>query len=607
MEKIGISTTELGWSLNETQYIFNKYASSAEKATYNNMLWDSDTNVAKGAEAYREKIASQYYDEAKKDWDKKVEEEKQKPAIENEKAAEEANNTIDSQGNTPANIQQTEYDKLSDEEKAKWVVVTETAVDPELTAQMSSVGDAQDVINKMQPIQPVYKMLPQPLPGEQLKTLIDTLDKLFKSISPIVALMNVPIIKQLVAPLVKLLNLLFSVIGMMLLILMMVAKGQKLFTDDLCDAVDQVDWDGLDKAAEKYKEKISQTVDNAKQSVSDGIDKGKEAVSNGTQEAKDVIISEESDSDVKRKSYNMVDKAKEKLDSSSKAAIGEAKKELEALKQTVLMANAAAKGVKMYKENVAIFYSSKEQAKKAASVLKVAGVDMSPLFVPSKEQQKAMDKIFPDPTKQVSKVNAAIKKINKPKTKKYTRIEEKKAGIEQDKMCTSIPPQKVSWKEKLTQNYCVGDLCYSNTAKTAKIDNTPPQYIVDNMKLLSEKVIEPIRAHFGSVLITSCYRSPELNEYLAKQANSHPAKSSQHLTGEAVDMVFPKVKAYDAALWIRDNLKDSNGKPLYDQLILEKNSSGSVWVHCSYSKQGCRGKLLTLNKRPPYIPGLKNV
>ena len=75
------------------------------------------------------------------------------------------------------------------------------------------------------------------------------------------------------------------------------------------------------------------------------------------------------------------------------------------------------------------------------------------------------------------------------------------------------------------------------------------------------------------------------------------ADDSQHKSGEAVDMAFTNVKPYDVACWIRDNLK-------FDQLILERDSKGSVWVHCSYIKGKNRGDVYTYKGKKPYIEGL---
>ena len=473
MEKIGITREDLDtiWAQNETDWIFKKYATSTEKATYNNMLWNNDTKIALSAETYREKIAATYYEQAKKDYEEAQLKKKEEPIKNNETAALQENKATDSGKNTTKTISQEEYNKLTDTEKTNWVVVTETEVDTDLTNQLSSVGDAEGVISKLQPLQPLYKMIPQPLPGEQLSSLLDTLETFFKLLDPIEALAKMPPPSStIINPLVNFINKLFQVIGMLLMLNMMVAKGQKVFTDDLCNAVDQIDWEGLNEAVEKYKKKMSDTADSAKQKT------------------EEVMNSESSESDVKRKMYDLAEQQKDKLSDESKKIIAETKKEIQSLQDTVMMADTASKAVKLYKENVAITFSSEEQIKKAIKVMSKVGVDFSPLLAPSKEAQEAIDKMFPDPTKQVNKINSLVKKMNKPQEKKYARIEEQNTVVEEAKMCTVEPPPLVGLKNKLSTNYCVGDLCYSDTAKVCKIDNTPPQYVADNLKLVSEIV-----------------------------------------------------------------------------------------------------------------------
>jgi hypothetical protein len=110
--------------------------------------------------------------------------------------------------------------------------------------------------------------------------------------------------------------------------------------------------------------------------------------------------------------------------------------------------------------------------------------------------------------------------------------------------------------------------------------------IIEKLKVLAENVLEPIYKNFGSVIINSGYRGPELN--LAVGGSS----TSQHCLGEAVDIEVPGINNYDLAVWIKNNIK-------YDQLILEfannlKNDPNSGWVHVSYSNKN-RRQLLTIN------------
>lgn len=579
MEKIGISISDLGWSLNETQWIFSNYASSSEKATYDKMLFSKDITIAKSAETYRENIALKYYDQAKKDYQEKLEKRKEEEKKNQEKQVEEQNKAQDSEQQSFKVITQEDYDKLPEEEKPQWVLITETSSYKKFVNKLSCMGDASDIINKIQPLQPIYKMIPASPPGEQLSKTFDSLEKMFKTLDPIKAVESAPFVGILVKPLVDFINALFKVIGMAFMLILMIEKGQKFFSDDLCNAVDQIDWDGLADAVKKYNEKMSNANKNNQVTI-------------------DAEIVDGTNADVKRKMYNTAEADKNKIPNDSKKTIEEADKELDKLQNTIQTANTAAKGVKTYKETVAIQYSSEAQIEKAIEVMEKIGIDFSPLLHPDENEEKKMDEMFPDPMKQVKKINSLVKKLNKPEKKRYAKIEEKNVVKEEIKLRSPEPPPSADLKEKVSTNYCVGDLCYSWRAKSAKIDNTPPKYVVENLRLVSENILEKVRVKFPDVQINCGYRCEELNEYL-KTLKMGAADTSQHRTGEAIDMSFTRSKPYDVAAWIRDNLK-------FDQLILEYNTSGDVWVHCSYSKNVNHGTVMTYKGKKPYIPGLQH-
>lgn len=138
----------------------------------------------------------------------------------------------------------------------------------------------------------------------------------------------------------------------------------------------------------------------------------------------------------------------------------------------------------------------------------------------------------------------------------------------------------------LTQNFTLPQLCYSETASVNNINNTPSNEQTNNLKYVAENILEPIKAHFGQVNINSGYRGSSLNSMVGG------ASSSQHLSGQAVDIEVPGVSNWELANWIKDNLD-------YDQLILEnctnlKNDPNSGWVHVSFNKNGNRYQKLTI-------------
>jgi zinc D-Ala-D-Ala carboxypeptidase len=110
--------------------------------------------------------------------------------------------------------------------------------------------------------------------------------------------------------------------------------------------------------------------------------------------------------------------------------------------------------------------------------------------------------------------------------------------------------------------------------------------------MLCENILQPIRDEFGSFIVSSGFRSPELCLAIGSTINS------QHAKGQAADFEVAGVDNYELARWIEANLP-------FDQLILECYTGGnSGWVHCSYVENG-RGETLTYNKHNGYVHGLK--
>ena len=63
--------------------------------------------------------------------------------------------------------------------------------------------------------------------------------------------------------------------------------------------------------------------------------------------------------------------------------------------------------------------------------------------------------------------------------------------------------------ERLTKNFTLEEFERSDTAKRLGIDNHVPQFAVERLRTLCEKVLQPVRDHFGvPIIITSGYRCP---------------------------------------------------------------------------------------------------
>jgi len=64
----------------------------------------------------------------------------------------------------------------------------------------------------------------------------------------------------------------------------------------------------------------------------------------------------------------------------------------------------------------------------------------------------------------------------------------------------------------LSANFSLKELTKSDTATRLGIDNAPDEEAIDNLKTLCDKVLQPVRDHFGkTVTVNSVYCSPESN------------------------------------------------------------------------------------------------
>lgn len=114
---------------------------------------------------------------------------------------------------------------------------------------------------------------------------------------------------------------------------------------------------------------------------------------------------------------------------------------------------------------------------------------------------------------------------------------------------------------------------YSITALRLGLDNAPRDQEKENMRLIAEKVFEPLRSYVGGpIKINSFYRGPELNKAIGGSTRS------QHCEGRAIDIDDTYGYKTNAEMynWIKNNLN-------FDQMIWEFGSDKNpAWVHVSY-------------------------
>ena len=145
------------------------------------------------------------------------------------------------------------------------------------------------------------------------------------------------------------------------------------------------------------------------------------------------------------------------------------------------------------------------------------------------------------------------------------------------------------------------------------IDNTAPEWVLENARLTAHHLNEPIRDKFGAYRPNSWYRGKELEQAITwkggfKRWCARYAKPWNHASwpeyfarkshprGQAVDGEIPGVDNDDLYFWIKSNLE-------FDQLIREFPKPGdpmSGWVHWSWNKDGNRKQAFSIPSYDKY-------
>ena len=132
---------------------------------------------------------------------------------------------------------------------------------------------------------------------------------------------------------------------------------------------------------------------------------------------------------------------------------------------------------------------------------------------------------------------------------------------------------------KITAHFNLAEFTRSESAKRHGVSNEPTAEHLANIKILCEKVLEPIRMKFGPINISSGYRSKVLNHYIGGSLKS------QHCEGKAADIDMDgmgSVTNKQIFDYIKNELE-------FDQLINEFNYG---WVHVSYNAGNNRKQIL---------------
>lgn len=146
---------------------------------------------------------------------------------------------------------------------------------------------------------------------------------------------------------------------------------------------------------------------------------------------------------------------------------------------------------------------------------------------------------------------------------------------------------------KLSEHFELSEFTASAVALSKHIKNVANEEVIENLKLLCENVLEPVREMVGRpIIITSGYRCPQLNKAVGG------SKTSQHMFGQAADIIVKGVSKQEM-YYIGEKIRRSN--IVFDQMIFEgvlESSEktdwkrGVTWLHISYRKGYNRKQVL---------------
>ena len=139
---------------------------------------------------------------------------------------------------------------------------------------------------------------------------------------------------------------------------------------------------------------------------------------------------------------------------------------------------------------------------------------------------------------------------------------------------------------KLSEHFTLGEMTRSNSHP--EIYNIPSHEAIANLTNLC-KWLEVLRLRAGTpIRINSGYRSPQLNKAI------HGVAGSNHMTGCACDIrVSGMEQLIRYAAILLDYAKES--KQEFDELLIERNSHGAIWLHFAVRPSGNRHKVAFIN------------
>ena len=149
---------------------------------------------------------------------------------------------------------------------------------------------------------------------------------------------------------------------------------------------------------------------------------------------------------------------------------------------------------------------------------------------------------------------------------------------------------EINKQAKLSEHFSFAEL----TKTRVKIENVPNEAQVKNLKRLCswlEELRDEWNCRYGEgddpIIINSGFRSPEVNKAVGG------VKGSNHLTGCAADVRVAGIEQLLRYAVILLDISD-NAQEDFDELLMERSSRGTYWLHFAVRPKNNRRKIRLL-------------
>ena len=141
----------------------------------------------------------------------------------------------------------------------------------------------------------------------------------------------------------------------------------------------------------------------------------------------------------------------------------------------------------------------------------------------------------------------------------------------------------INKQARLSEHFTLAEMC-KTSAKTQD-GNIPSHVHIENLKRLCWW-LEMLRSEYkeAPIIINSGYRSAAVN----KAVGGVP--SSNHLTGCAADIRVENMQQLLRYAVILLDIADES-KEAFDELLIEKNARGAIWLHFAVRPQNNRMRI----------------